>query len=245
MTTTLKPRQVDENAPKRWVKEGFGVFKRTYMVLLPLSLLVGLGVGYLLFTNLLVFAPFVVGLSGLWQALMLHVSEEAAKGKRVTIQTAFEGLLLFAQAPNNVMKRQIMVRFLVSGAVCWSFLLLVIFFGGEAKPERVRTLFEIFSLMSDRWLTFFIWVWAFQRCGIFSFLNPLVRRFGMEWDMATALTIQGQQTNQHCRSKVTFVFFLPVFTIVFAPYLIFFFDIFWSGFITVAYRDIFEHENGS
>lgn len=250
MSNILKPKQVNEDAPKMWLKQGRTLFMRVALAMLPLMIVVGLGVAYLIKLNFLLVLPCVVALTGLWHASMLHVCEQAAKGVRVTFLTAFEGAKLYTQLPDQVMFQQMKKRFLIAGVACLVLYLLGVWVHNlDKNPEMVTppdlTSLQVFLKLCSQWTSVFIWGWAFQAGGgAFSFINPLVRNFGVSWDTAIHLSEQARAMNPKQTGKMTIAFFLMLFTVIYLPVLIFFFELYWMAVMTVAYREVFEEENG-
>lgn len=243
MAQELKPKKMDDLAPWRWMKDGRKLFGRVVWAMLPFCLLVGLFFGYLITLNFYFVVPVALALSGIWQAMLLHVCEQAAKGVRVTFLTAIDGAKIYASLPDNIMMKQAFKRFLVSGSVCLFLFLLTL--GVKATNPPVLSSLEFFFWVCHKWINVFIWSWGFQVGGVVCFTNALVRNFGVSWGGAIFLNSSARALNAVQTSKMSILFFSMLFLVIFSiPALIFLLEIYWVAVMTVAYREVFEDGNG-
>lgn len=255
MSGLVQPRQVAPGALKRWVKESLRLGGRVWMTLLAFSVLGGLAGGWVAQQGL--FLGFVACLAvfGLWQAMLLHTAERAAAGKRVTVSDAFDGLVGFWRLPGKQAQVQLKVR-LVCSLIFYAFFMLVIiaplfWFLSSSVVEVTQapqaaeprpTVWALLTVMAGGWMLVFFWSWLNQRGGIVCSANMLVRRYGVDWDMALALWEKAVLLNHREVRSLYLVFLGMLVAMVMLPVLVFPLEVFWVCLVTVAGRDMFEQE---
>ena len=254
MAQMLDPRVTDPQAWRRWLKEGSKLGWRVWLTLLPLSVLLGLGAGWVTRQGWGAGMILIIALSGLWQAMLLATAEQAAAGKRVDIGTAIGGLMAFWRLEGKQAQRQIKVRATVMAlglAVVVLFLLVVFAVmalvgpppgTAEAPPPVVRSTFQQVSSVAGSWATVFLWSWLLQRGGQTAMTNMLVRRHGMDWESAKRLDDLCASRNAHNLRPLAFAFLVVPLVMIFSPLLIFVIELVWVSVVTVAARDIYENK---
>ena len=251
MSHLLEPRTTPPNAWKRWLRVGAKLGWRVWLTILPLSLIVGLAGGWMS-TQLLGFGVLLLTtVSGLWQAMLLHTTEQAARGKRVDVGTAWDGLMALWRLPGGQAIQQIRARAIVSVLV-FSLLMLLFFlplywFASQnpeaAKaPEKAVTGVMLFFQYAGVWGTVFLWSWLLQRGGSVAMANMLVRQHGMDWESAHALSEKAQSRNRHNLQPLSMIFIAMAMVLFFAPWMVFLLEVVWASVISVAARDIFENK---
>ncbi len=257
MSGTLQPRQTAPGAWKRWLKEGARLGGRVWMSLLALSLLVGLSGGWV--AHQLMFLGFVgcITAFGLWQAMLLHTAERAAAGKRVTVGDALDGLLGFWRLPGHQAQYQLRVR-LICCLICYALFMLVFVapllwflhtnpdvlqeLSQQRNGSKVLGVWDHVFFMARGWALVFFWSWINQRGSILASTSMLVRRYGMEWDLAHALWERAVRLNAHNLKPLYGVFFVLLLGMFLVPVLVFPLEVMWVCVVTVAARDMFEQE---
>ena len=256
MPRLLEPRQVAPGAYKRWLKESVRLAGRVWMSLLAFSLLVGLLGGWLAHQGFFVGFVVCVTAFGLWQALLLHTAERAAAGKRVTVGDGVDGVLAFWSLPGRQAQFQLKVRLICS--VLFYVLFLVVFLlpmlwytashpeiaaeVAQQAPPSGHPVWRLLLAMAGGWVLVFFWSWVNQRGGILSPANMLVRKHGLDWDMALALWERAVRLNYLQLRPLYWVFFGVLVAMLWLPVLVFPLEVFWVCLVTVAARDMFEQE---
>lgn len=255
MSGLIQPREVAPGALKRWTKESLRLGGRVWMTLLAFSVLGGLAGGWLAQQGLFLGFVGCVAAFGLWQAMLLHTAERAAAGKRVTVGDAFDGLVGFWRLPGKQAQVQLKVR-LICSLIFYAFFMLVIiaplFWFLSSNAETVselskaappqRSVWDLLTVMAGSWMLVFFWSWLNQRGGIVCSANMLVRRYGVDWDMALALWEKAVLLNHREVRSLYLVFLGMLVAMVMLPVLVFPLEVFWVCLVTVAGRDMFEQE---
>lgn len=256
MSTLLQPRQVGPGSWKRWVRQSLRLTGRVWLSLLVFSIAVGLTGGWVARQGLFLGFVVCVGAFGLWQAMLMHTAERAAAGKRVTVGDAWEGLKQFWQLPGGQAQLQLKVRLICSLLFYLAFLLLFILpltWFVASNPEVAQDLsaatpaprhpaWAWLLAMASGWVLVFFWSWVNQRGGMACSANMLVRRYGLDWDMALAVWERAVRLNHVHLRPLYWIFFAILLAMLWMPVLIFPLEVFWVCLVTVAGRDMFEQE---
>lgn len=251
MSQLLDPRTTPPNAWKRWFRVGAKLGWRVWLTILPLSLVVGLAGGWMSTQLWGLGVMLLTAVSGLWQAVLLHTAEQAARGKRVDVGTAWDGLMALWRLPERQAVRQIRARAIVS-VVLFSVLMLLFVLPlywfmsqnppAAETPAAAPTALTMFFQYAGVWGTVFLWSWLLQRGGSVAMTNMLVRQHGMDWEAAHALNEKAYHRNRHNLQPLSMIFIAMAMLLFFAPWVVFLLEVVWASVITVAARDIFENK---
>ncbi len=250
MSQTLEPRTVDPASWKRWVKIGCSLGWRVWISALPLSLIVGLGACWLLETHL-AFGLLILPLTGLWQAMLFTLAEQAASGKQVSVLDAWDGVVAYWRLPGKPAQQQLRQRALYALfltlfvlAMVGFILLLASLSGPGSKPPAVPLpLWKQFADLSSYWAIIFLWSFGLQKGGFMSCMNMLVRKHGMDWGSAEGLWDRAMAKNSSSLSLLAMLGMLGAQAMMFIPVASFFIfpvEVIWACIVTVAARDMFE-----
>lgn len=253
MSQLLEPRRVEVDAWKRWCKTGFRLTLRLWMSALPLSLIVGVGVGWTMEHVHPLLGLVAVTFSGLWHAMLFTLAERAAEGKRVSVGDAWAGLAEFVglngRAAWDQLRHRAIRTFVLAAALLTIFGLVMLIFASSAPAEpvapRVRPdWFEWASLCSS-WTLVFLWGAGLQGGGVMSSASMLMRKHGLGFEEAETLWSRAVLKNAPCISFVGMLFLVVSQIMLVLPFLSFFIfplEVFWACVVTVAGRDIFGHK---
>lgn len=252
MARLLEPRACKPNAWIGWCKTGAKLARRAAPAVLPQLLLMALVLGTVARHPLGLLALLV--LSGFWQAATLTVLEKAAAGERPDLWTWLGAFARFAQDRSSQAWRQVKVRFVVTLVLLAFFMLLsalakTVIAGAPPSPTPPAPLPAWLAVLQHpAWLALagwcIVWLgsWVFQKQGVTSMTNMLVRRHDLTWPQADALCDRARDLNKVSMLSMVAPFMILQFLLVVLPVLIPLVELLWSAMVTVMARDIFEQE---
>jgi len=253
MSQLLEPRRVETDAWKRWCKTGFRLTLRLWMSALPLSVILGVSIGWVMDHVHPLLGLVAVVFSGLWHVMLFTLAERAAEGKRVSVGDAWAGLAEFVsrngRAAWDQLRQRAIRTFVLAAALLAILGLAMLFFASSTPAEsvapRVRPdWFEWASLCSS-WTLVFLWGAGLQRGGVMSSASMLIRKHGLGFEEAETLWNRAVLKNASCLSLVGMLFLVLCQLMIVFPFLSFFIfplEVFWACVVTVAGRDIFGHK---
>ena len=224
MAQLFDPRTLEPTAWRRWVREGLRLAWRASLTLLPLSVLLGLGIGWVvsrdeasllkalgvpldpgvswvLGSSALLQAPLIV-FFGLWQMALLEVLAASASGRRVDVGMVWTSIHGFWTQPGRPAQRQMAARARWAAILVASLMSLGALMVMNTPPEdllkslaRLAQRRESFVSAAAAWYSTFMLCWTFQRHSAVSLSGPLVRKHGMDWDQAHVLSRQALSRN--------------------------------------------------
>ena len=247
MDCSFEPRQAPAGSWKRWLRDSLRLTVRQAPVALPLAVLMGLAGGALArqiggFGFIAVMAVF-----GLWQTASLALAEQAAQGQRVHAGHAWAAVRDFGRQPGHPAWHQVRTRALVTTIGFVLIALTVLFFlmvlPREGDPSRPPLPHPIF-LAVGAWSTAVVGSWALQRGGLLALANPLVRRHGLDWKNAHALSDRAFERNRRNLQALNLVASSGILLTIFSPFAVFLLEPWWASLVTVVGRDLFDSREG-
>lgn len=257
MSRLLEPRSTPEGAWKRWSKTSLKLTGRLWLSALPLTLTVGLLVGWGFWETGLWLGLLLLPFTGLWQAALLTLAERAAAGKRVTVGDAWEGVATFCRQCPKQVGEQLRDRTLLGvgalaafGVIIGLAWVLEYFLGpravSAATPEKTLGPLAELAEYASLWALMWIWAWGCQRGGYLSGVQSLVRRYGLSWQEAELIWNRAFQLNRHNLAPFVLPALLVSQLMLFVPYIawaMFLAEIWWACVVAVMMRDVFEHQD--
>lgn len=249
MSQFLEPRSLPNDVWKRWWRQGARLAVRSAPTLLPLVVLVGLAVGTFSQALFGVGAFLFLAVSGMWQAMLLSLLEQSARGKRLDLGMAWQALLDFLALPGRIAQQQLTVRFAWSLAavgglfvLVWLAQQLIVPTDPPPAPRAPPSQWEELFFVVRDWGLVFIWSWVLQVGGTTSMSNYLVRNYGLTWEQAHELNQRAVRKNLGLSAlKLSFLFVM--FSVMFGIVFTFVLEILWLAIMTVAARDLFEQKD--